>query len=245
MKKTIIISLIFFLCLNTFGQEKKQNNFADWEIKPALVVAAKNSKAPSDAIILFSGHLSQWEHIDGSKIEWPASKKRFKILPETKSIHTKKSFGDCQLHVEWRVPKNEDHGKKMNYGNSGIYFMEQYEVQVYDSYNNHRKIYSNGQAGSIYKQYSPLVNVCKKPGKWESYDIVFTAPQFKDDGTLKSPAYFTVFHNGVLIQNHVELTGPTTHLKYTEYKKHPEKMPLLIQSHGSAVEYRNIWIRDL
>lgn len=244
MKQLIIVVLATILFFNAHAQEKKQNNFEDWENKPALITTSKNG-IPSDAIVLFSDNLKSWQHIDGTEIEWPESEKGFKIVPKTKSIHTKQSFGSCQLHVEWRVPKNEEHGKKLNYGNSGVFFMEQYEVQIYDSYKNKHKIYYNGQAGAIYKQYSPLVNVCKETGKWESYDIIFTAPEFNNDGTLDSPAYFTVLHNGVLIQNNVAVKGATSHTKYTEYKKHPEKMPLLIQSHGSAVEYRNIWLREL
>ena len=230
--------------INVYGQENEQNNFEDWENKPALVKPGKRAKAPSDAIVLFENNLNAWEHIDGTPVEWPANKNGFKIVPKTKDIRSKQKFGSCQLHVEWRIDKNEDHGKKLNWGNSGVFLMGLYEVQVYDSYNDVHEIYYNGQAGAIYKQHSPLVNVCRKPGKWESYDIIFTAPLFNEDGAVKLPAYFTVLHNGVLIQNHVEVKGATNHSKYTEYKKHAEKLSLMIQSHGSAVEYRNIWIRE-
>ena len=201
--------------------------------------------APSDAIVLFAGNLSLWQFTDGSEVSWPASKNGFKVVPKTKSIQTKEAYGSCQLHIEWRVPKNEDHGESLDWGNSGIKFMGLYELQVYDSYNDKHKIYYNGQAGSIYKQYAPLVNACVPTGEWETYDVVFNAPEFTADGLVKIPAYFTVFQNGVLIQNHVEVKGTTTHGKYREYKQHAPKLPLLIQSHGAAVEYRNIWIREL
>ena len=183
--------------------------------------------------------------MDGTNVTWPVSKKGFKVVPGTQDIKTKKAFGSCQLHVEWRIPTDEEHGESLDWGNSGVKLMGLYEVQIYDSYDDTHKIYYNGQAGSLYKQHSPLVNTCKKPGEWESYDIIFTAPEFNGDGSLKSPAYFTVLQNGVLIQNHAEIKGITNHSKFTEYKKHEEKLPLSIQCHGSAVEYRNIWIREL
>ena len=227
------------------GQEKKQNNFEDWSSKPEIVVTGETNRAPSDAIVLFADNLNLWSFEDGKEVSWPSSQQGFAVVPGTKSIKTKQTFGDCQLHLEWRVPRNEDHGETLNWGNSGVYLMGFYEVQIYDSYNDLHKIYYNGQAGSIYKQHKPLVNCCKKPGEWESFDIVFTAPVFDDGGALISPAFFTVFQNGILVQNHVELKGMTNHSKYTEYKKHDSKLPLLIQSHGSAVEYRNIWIREL
>lgn len=240
----VFATLVLFIG-NTFAQEKKQNNFEDWENKPATVVPGKKNNPPSDATVLFYDNLDLWQFVNGEKVTWPANKKGFKVVPKTPSIKTIKAYGDCQLHVEWRVPTNEDHGKTLSWGNSGIKFMGRYELQVYDSYNDKNKIYYNGQAGSIYKQHTPLVNACKPSGEWESYDVVFTAPKFNADGSVHSPAYFTVFHNGILIQNHVEVKGTTAHGKYREYKKHAEKLPLLIQSHGSAVEYRNIWIREL
>ncbi len=227
------------------AQEKPQNNFEDWENKPAKVVPGNGNTAPSDAIVLFTDNLDLWEFAGGKKITWESSKKGFAVVPGTPDIISKQSFGSCQLHVEWRVPKNEDHGETLNWGNSGIKFMGLYELQVYDSYDDKHKIYHNGQAGSIYKQHSPLVNACVPTGQWESYDVVFSAPVFNQDGSVKLPAYFTVFQNGILIQYHVEVKGTTSHGKYTAYSKHAERLPLLIQSHGSAVEYRNIWIREL
>lgn len=245
MKTTLIIAIFLLSITVLSAQKKKQNNFEDWNSKPEIVVSGNENNAPSDAIVLFEDNLDLWEFIDGKEVNWPASEEGFAVVAETKDIQTKQPFGSCQLHIEWRVPKNEDQGETLNWGNSGIYFMGKYEVQIYNSYNDEHKIYYNGQAASIYKQHAPLVNSCKPSGEWESYDIVFTAPEFKIGGTVKTPAYFTVFQNGVLVQNHVELTGPTTHGKFTKYKKHKSKLPLLIQSHGSAVEYRNIWLREL
>ena len=244
-KFDLFICLLLFSAGSINAQEKEENNFEDWSAKPEKVVPGKNNMAPSDAIVLFADNLESWIFADGSEVTWPSSADGFAVVPGTNSIITKKSFGDCQLHIEWRVPTDEDHGNKLNWGNSGVYFMGYYEVQIYDSYDDRHKIYYNGQAASIYKQHKPLVNCCKEPGEWESFDIVFTAPEFNEDGSLESPAYFTVFQNGILVQNHVELRGKTNHSKYTYYEEHENKLPLLIQSHGSAVEYRNIWIREL
>lgn len=241
---TAIISLVL-VSVASFAQEKVQNNFEDWSSKPPKVIPGEPADPPSDAIVLFYDNLNSWITIDGEEVPWKSSENGFNVVPGTPSIQTKHSFGSCQLHVEWRVPTDEDHGESLNWGNSGVFLMGYYEVQIYDSFSDIHKIYYNGQAGSIYKQHKPLVNTCKKPGEWESFDIVFTAPEFSEDGEIKYPAYFTVFQNGILIQNHVEVRGQTSHTRYTDYIKHPEKLPLQIQSHGSAVEYRNIWIREL
>lgn len=246
MKKIHSILICLLLCSGiSVAQEKPQNNFEDWNNKPVMVVLGEESMAPSDAVVLFYDNLNLWKFIDGKKVTWPASEKVFKVVPGTKDIKTKQAFGSCQVHVEWRIPTDEDHGETLSWGNSGLKFMGLYELQIYDSYNDKHEIYYNGQAGSIYKQHSPLVNCCVPTGEWESYDVIFTAPEFNKNGSVKTSAYFTVFQNGILIQNHVEVKGTTEHGKYTEYKKHKSKLPLLIQSHGSAVEYRNIWIREL
>jgi len=160
----------------------------------------------------------------------------------TGNIKTKQGFGSCQLHIEWRTPSAIE-GEGQGRGNSGIFLMGLYELQVLDSYNN--KTYSNGQAGSIYKQHIPLVNACLKPGEWQEYDIIFTAPQFKEDGSLSSPAKFTVIQNGVLVQNNVELKGPTTYIGQPTYVAYPGKLPLSLQDHGNPTSFRNIWIREL
>jgi len=146
------------------------------------------------------------------------------------------------LHVEWRTPSTIE-GEGQGRGNSGIFLMGLYELQVLDNYNN--RTYANGQAGSIYKQHIPLVNACLKPGEWQEYDIIFTAPLFKEDGSLASPARFTVLQNGVLVQNNVELKGPTVYIGQPAYKAHAAKLPLSLQDHGNPTSFRNIWVREL
>lgn len=243
MKKTYLVLMVLMIFGSSIAQQK--NNFEDWKNKPTLVAPAENNQPPSDAIVLFgANNLDNWQYANGEKPKWTVSGNEFTVTVNEPDIFTRQSFGSCQLHVEWKIPDDEIH-ENLNWGNSGIYLMGLYEVQIYDSFNDNHSIYYNGQAGSIYKQHSPLVNVSKPAGQWQSFDIVFTAPVFNDDKSLKAPAYITVFHNGVLIQNHVGLTGPTTHGDYTEYSFHAPKLPLMIQSHGSKVGYRNIWIREL
>ncbi len=243
------LCLVFCLALikPASTQTTKKNNFEEWSKKPELVNPGKGTSAPSDAITLFSkDDLSLWESLreKGTQALWKIEGDCFIVEPGTGDIITKQSFGDCQLHVEWKIPENEVQSA-LNFGNSGVYFMGLYEVQIYSSYKDEHKIYYNGQAGSIYKQYSPLVNACLPAGTWQIYDIVFTAPRFKSDLSLESPAFITVFQNGVLIQNHVAIKAPTSHMDFTEYKAHALKLPLLLQEHHSKVSYRNIWIREL
>ncbi len=243
MKKIFLFLMVLLIFESLKAQQK--NNFEDWGNKPVLVVPAENNLPPSDAIVLFSGkNLDNWQYANGEKPKWNVSENDFSVTIIEPDIFTRQCFGSCQLHVEWKIPDDETHDN-LNWGNSGIYFMGLYEVQIYDSYNDNHKIYYNGQAGSIYKQHSPLVNVTKPAGEWQSFDIIFTAPVFKEDKTLKSPAFFTIFQNGIIIQNHVQLTGPTVHTEFTEYQFHETKLPLMIQSHGSKVSYRNVWIREL
>lgn len=198
---------------------------------------------PSDAIVLFDGtDLSKWEKKDGGAPEWPVENGYAQVIDKSGSIVTKEKFGDCQLHVEWRVPA-EVEGEGQDRGNSGVFLAERYEVQVLDSYDN--PTYPDGQAGALYGQFPPLVNASRPPGEWQSYDIVFQMPRFADNGRLREPARMTVFHNGVLIQNNVALAGPTAHKKRPEYKAHPDRMRIMLQEHHDRVRYRNIWVRDL
>ena len=200
-------------------------------------------RPPSDATILFDGKdLSKWQQQDGTPAKWKVENGYAEVVPKTGELRTKEAFGDCQLHVEFREP-TPPHGESQERGNSGVFLMGLYEVQVLDSYEN--KTYADGQASALYGQYPPLVNASRPPGQWQWYDIVFHGPRFDAGGKLLRPARFTVFHNGVLVQDNVELTGPTAHGERPPYKAQPEKLPLALQDHGDPVRYRNIWIREL
>ncbi|MGB7284767.1 MAG: DUF1080 domain-containing protein [Candidatus Acidiferrum sp.] len=204
---------------------------------------ADPGRPPSDATILFDGKdLSKWQHQDGTPANWKVEHGYFEVVPKTGYIYTKQAFGDCQLHVEFREP-TPPHGDSQERGNSGVFLMGLYEVQVLDSYKN--KTYADGQAAALYGQYPPLVNASRPPGQWQWYDIVFHGPRFDRSGKLIRKAHVTVFHNGVLVQDSVELTGPTENGARPPYKAHPEKLPLGLQDHGDPVRFRNIWIREL
>jgi 3-keto-disaccharide hydrolase len=215
-----------------------------WQPEPKVINPGKTSQdAPSDATILFNGKdFSQWQHVNGNAVSWTIKDNYMQCKPGSGNIQTKQGFGDCQLHIEWRTPDTA-RGEGQERGNSGIFFMGRYELQVLDSY--HNRTYSNGQAGSIYKQYMPLVNVCRGPGEWQTYDVIFTAPRFNSDSTVKSPARITVLQNGVLVQNNVSLWGGTEYIGIPAYQMHGDKEPLVLQDHGNTVKYRNIWIREL
>jgi len=200
-------------------------------------------KPPSDATVLFDGKdLSKWQQKDGSPAKWKVENGYAEVVPKTGYIYTKQAFGDCQLHVEFREP-TPPHGESQERGNSGVFLMGIFEIQVLDSYEN--RTYADGQASAVYGQYPPLVNAARPPGQWQTYDIVFHAPRFDAGGKLLKPARFTVFHNGVLTQDNVEPVGPTEHGQRPPYKATPEKLPLALQDHGDPVRFRNIWIREL
>ena len=198
---------------------------------------------PSDAIVLFDGQdLSQWKSDkNGGPAKW-AVKDGIATVNGTGDISTKQSFGDCQLHIEWATPA-EVKGKGQGRGNSGVFLQGRYEIQILDSYNN--KTYYNGQAGAVYKQYAPLVNACRRPGEWQAYDIIYHAPRFDGAGKLLRPGRVTVLQNRVLIQDNVEIKGPTRPPGEPKYEAHPRKQPLELQDHHNPVRFRNIWIREL
>ena len=236
-----------FMATATYGQDAPERPEMTpemtefWEPVPPVVTPGKENAPPSDAIVLFSGNdLSEWKAkgADGAA-PWPVKDGVFTVGKG--DISTKKEFGDFQLHIEWSAPDkvvSEGQGR----GNSGIFLQDRYELQVLDSYNS--RTYSNGQAASIYKQHPPLVNAMRKPSEWNVYDVIYTAPRFKEDGSLFSPARVTVLHNGVLVQNNVQVKGPTEYIGLPEYKAHG-KAPISLQDHGNPVSYRNIWIREL
>jgi len=243
----------------------KPEDTESYAYTPKMVTPGYLTSAPSDAIVLFDGtDLSQWHHPKhgyGGRMDqveatmklraaeqsyteasWEVKGNSMIVVPRTGAIETKQSFGSMQLHIEWLSPSDE--GKKgQMYSNSGVIIMGLYEVQVLNSYEN--ETYPNGQAGSIYKQHIPLVNASKPPGEWQAYDIIFNAPEFNANGDLTKPAYLTVMHNGVLIQNNVELWGPAIYIGKPYYVAHPEKLPLILQDHGDKVRFRNIWVREL
>jgi hypothetical protein len=201
-------------------------------------------KAPSDAVVLFDGKdLSTWCSMDGTPTKWIMKDGYMECVKGSGYVRTLQNFGDCQLHIEWATP-TPPHGEGQGRGNSGVFFgLDRYEVQVLDSYGN--ITYADGSAAAIYGQYPPLVNASLPPGQWQSYDIIYTAPRFDPSGTLRSPVHLTVFHNGVLVQNNVALTGPTSWLERAPYQPHPAKQPLSLQDHGNPVRFRNIWVREL
>ncbi len=207
-----------------------------WHEPPVVTPGKTNADPPSDAIILFDGKdLSAWKNGENWTVKDGVA------TVGHGDITTKQDFGDCQLHVEWSAP-NPPHGHSQGRGNSGVFLQDRYEVQVLDSY--HDETYFDGQASAIYKQTPPMVNAMRPPGEWNTYDIVWTAPKFKDDGSLESPAYITCLHNGVLTLNHFALEGPTPFNQAPKYEKHG-KLPIHLQDHGNPVRYRNIWVREI
>lgn len=215
-----------------------------WSPVPAKVTPGERDSAPpSDAIVLFDGaNLEGWRSANGGPARWRIADDVLIVAPGAGDIATNDTFGDVQLHLEWRTPVLGDDATGQNRGNSGVFLQERYEVQVLDTFEN--RTYVNGQAGAVYKQHAPLVNASRRAGAWQSYDIIFTAPRFAADGVLTAPARVTVLHNGVLIQNNAALTGPTTYIGQPAYEAHGEAS-LRLQDHGAEVAYRNIWLRRL
>ncbi len=200
-------------------------------------------RPPSDAIVLFDGKdLSQWQSGRGGPAGWTVEGGAMVIKARAGEIRTREEFGDCQLHLEFAAPvppKGSDQGR----GNSGVMFFGRYEIQVLDCYEN--LTYADGHAAAIYGQYPPLVNASRPPGQWQTYDIIFTAPRFKADGTVESPAYFTMLHNGVLVHNHTAPIGAMAYRAVGKYTPHGPKGPLVLQDHGNPVRFRNIWVRPI
>jgi hypothetical protein len=204
---------------------------------------------PSDAVVLFDGSeesfKANWTDTKGNPSQWRIVDGALESVKRAGYIQTKGNFGSCQLHIEWAAPAKVS-GDGQGRGNSGVFLMGQYEIQVLDSYDN--QTYADGQAGALYGRSKPLVNASRKPGEWQSYDIIFHRPVFDEQGKVVRRATFTVFHNGVLIQDHVVLSGGTGWMgphAASEYKAHPDKLPISLQDHGNPVRFRNVWIREL
>jgi hypothetical protein len=240
--------------LMTTTADASAQNPRDWpphsmtRPKPAVITPPPAGAAvapPSDAVVLFDGKsLASWRSSDTAHgpARWKVVNGYMEVAPGTGSIETVRGFGDVQLHVEWMSP-SPPKGEGQDRGNSGVFLMGRYEVQVLDSYNS--VTYADGQAGAVYGQFPPLVNASRAPGEWQTYDIVFRAPRFDASGLLVSPARMTVFFNNVLVQDNVTLTGPTSHQVRPPYEAHPDKLPIGLQDHSHPVRFRNIWLREL
>ncbi len=258
MMKFAAVATLFALAVSLSAQQPpapKPQDTEVWEPVPKIVTpGATDAAPPSDAIILFDGkNLDEWvSNRDKSPAKWTVADGAMTVskTPGVGNIETKRKFKNYQLHVEWKIPENIS-GTDQARGNSGVFLASTgpgdagYELQILDSYNN--KTYVNGQAASIYKQGIPLANPNRKPGEWQTYDVVWTAPAFNTDGSLKTPAYVTVFFNGVLVDNHFELKGETLYIGKPVYKPY-DTAPIKLQAHGDnsvPISFRNIWVREL
>ncbi|MFK8056468.1 MAG: DUF1080 domain-containing protein [Saprospiraceae bacterium] len=246
MRILFLTFLLFAFAKTTFAQaltdEEMDPRVTEQYLDVKVVTAsAKTGGAPSDAIVLFDGSsLSNWQQPNGSPAHWTLGDGAMTVASGG-DVMTKDSFENFQLHIEWRTPAVvKDDGQ--NRGNSGLFLQNRYEVQILDNYNN--ATYSNGQAGSIYKQTPPLVNACKGPGEWQTYDVIYSAPVFSAKGALLHPAYVTVMHNGVIVQNHTAIQGTTPYKGRGVYEAHGAG-PIRLQDHGSPMSYRNIWLRPM
>lgn len=246
MRFLLLTILLFAFAKTTFAQgltdEEMDPRVTEQYLDVPLVTAsAKTGGPPSDAIVLFDGtNLSNWKKPDGSAAHWKLGENAMTVASGG-DIMTRDSFENFQLHLEFRTPsvvKGDGQGR----GNSGLFLQDRYEVQILDNYNN--PTYSNGQAGSIYKQTPPLANVCKAPGEWQTYDVIYSAPVFSTKGTLLHPAYVTVIHNGVIVQNHTAIQGTTPYKGRGVYEPHGAA-PIRLQDHGNPMSFRNIWLRPM
>lgn len=242
-----MIKPLFFLLvtLPLLAQKKMKPELTElWEPVPEVIQPGEANNPPSDAIVLFDGtDLSKWINSStGQPADWIINPDGSMTVKRDGGIETSEEFGSVQLHIEWKTPM-EINGKGQGRGNSGVYFQKSYEIQVLDSYNN--VTYSNGQAASVYKQSIPLVNASKPPGEWQTYDIIFNEPKYDKKGNRLKKGSFTVFHNGVLVQNNVEIQGTTEYRGYPKLRDIKTPKRLYLQDHGNPVSYRNIWLRKL
>jgi hypothetical protein len=240
------IGLLVILALagRPLASEAQQWAIHDMDRPPPPVVDPGSAdRPPSDAIVLIGGKdLSQWRMQGGEPAAWKVEPGYVEMVPGAGDLVTTRTFGDCQLHLEWATPSPAK-GEGQDRGNSGVFLMGRYELQVLDSYRS--RTYADGQAAAIYGQFPPLVNASRAPGEWQEYDVVFRRPRFDGNGRLVSPARMTVFHNRVLVHDNVELVGATAHRGRARYTAHPDRLPLLLQDHGNPIRYRNVWVREL
>lgn len=241
------LGLIPFLVTETWAQLPSGWKAHDMHREtPEIVEPSDPSEPvepPRDAVVLFDGSdLDQFCDSDGNDATWVMEGGVLESVPGSGYLFTKQAFGDVQLHLEWAAPAKVE-GNGQGRGNSGVFLMGRYEIQILDCFDN--PTYADGYAGAIYGQYPPLVNASRRPGEWQTYDIIFHRPRFRSSGELDRAATITLIHNGVLVQDHVELWGPTAWMKHEAYQSHPDKLPLSFQDHGNPVRYRNIWVREL
>ena len=232
-----------FLLAAAPQQEKKEWGVHDKERpQPAMVEGAGHGSAPSDAIVLFDGKsLDRWTG-NNNTASWEVKDGYFQVKPGSGNIRTRDGFGSCQFHIEWMVPETCKCNGQQGC-NSGLFFMDRYELQILGS--NPNKTYVDGMAGAMYGQYPPLVNPCRPNGQWNTYDVIFHAPKFNEDGSVAKPGTMTVIFNGVLVQDHSEIWGATAHAARAKYSKHEAKLPIGLQDHGDALCFRNVWLRPL
>lgn len=254
LRGTVISLLLSLAVCKAYGQTDKKEYPTPppmtpemtefWTPQPDIVTPApvNGTGAPSDAVVLLGGgNLSEWRHDNGDAVKWDVANGIMTVKPGSGGIRTVREFGDCQLHMEWRSP-SEVKGSSQGRGNSGVFLQGRYEIQILDNYEN--ETYANGQAGSLYKQKAPLVNPIRKPGEWNTYDIIYTAPIFSEDGSIHTHGRITVLFNGVLVQNNTIILGTTEYIGFPKVAPHG-KGPLSLQDHGDKVSFRNIWIREL
>ncbi len=245
MQKLVYLTCIFLspLMLSAQTELTKPEQTEQWDPEPRVVTPGKGTKPPSDALVIFDGtSLEGFRDKSGNPPKWELKEGVLTVKGGAGDIWSKASFGSFQLHLEWRTPNESTNLKGQGRGNSGIFLQDRYEIQILNSYEN--RTYANGQAGSIYKQTPPLSNAMNPMGEWQTYDVIYTAPTFRANGSMANPPFVTVIHNGIVIQNHTPIQGTTEYIGSPQVKAHGDA-PIRLQDHDNPVSYRNIWVRPL